>query len=203
MGYLTGYSIYNKLGFTTQVGNIIQIGKNETRPQFKRGMYTIAFLKQKNTITKDSIPLLQILDTIRTIRKIPDARLEELCKRLLLVIKSVTDKPTLARLAMKYPPSTRALLGALLEELGSPTITIPLLKTLNPITTYRSGRFSNPRGNGTSDETTRKKELFRQALQATSDQLQILPIYVEKDYWVTMVPHELFHADDIGKDIIF
>ncbi|WP_299215838.1 DUF6088 family protein [uncultured Aquimarina sp.] len=36
VGYLTGYSIYNKLGLTTQVSNIIQIGENQTRPKFKR-----------------------------------------------------------------------------------------------------------------------------------------------------------------------
>lgn len=137
VGYLTGYSIYNKLGFTTQVGNIIQIGKNETRPQFKRGLYTITFLKQKNTITKENIPLLQILDTIRTIKKIPDARIDESSKRLLSVVEDVTDRQVLVRLAMKYPPSTRALLGAILEDLGNRTIANPLFESLNPITKYR------------------------------------------------------------------
>jgi hypothetical protein len=137
VGYLTGYSIYNKLGFTTQVGNIIQIGKNETRPQFKRGLYTIAFLKQKNTITKENILLLQILDTIRTIKKIPDARVDESSKRLLSVVEDVTDRQALVRLAMKYPPSTRALLGAVLEDLGNLTIANPLFESLNPITKYR------------------------------------------------------------------
>src|SRR5690606_29431044 len=43
IGYLTGYSIYNKLGLTTQVSNTIQIGKNEIRPKFKRERYTISF----------------------------------------------------------------------------------------------------------------------------------------------------------------
>lgn len=137
VGYLTGYSIYNKLGFTTQVGNTIQIGKNETRPQFKRGLYTIAFLKQKNTITKENIPLLQILDTIRTIKKIPDARVNESSKRLLSVVENLTDRQALVRLAMKYPPSTRALLGAVLEDLGNLTIANPLFESLNPITKYR------------------------------------------------------------------
>jgi len=36
-GYLTGYSIYNKLGLTTQISSTIQIGKNDVRPRFKRG----------------------------------------------------------------------------------------------------------------------------------------------------------------------
>src|SRR5699024_2522801 len=41
-GYLTGYSVYNQLGLTTQVSNIIQIGKNQIRPKFERGDYTIS-----------------------------------------------------------------------------------------------------------------------------------------------------------------
>ncbi|WP_298358967.1 DUF6088 family protein, partial [Runella sp.] len=66
-GYLTGYSIYNQLGLTTQISNTIQIGKRDIRPAFQRERYTISFMKQKNTITKDNIPLLQILDAIRNI----------------------------------------------------------------------------------------------------------------------------------------
>ncbi|MDP8163404.1 DUF6088 family protein [Pasteurella skyensis] len=68
-GYLTGYSIYNQLGLTTQVSNAIQIGKNDIRPTFKRERYTISFVKQKNNITKKNIPLLQLLDAIRYIKK--------------------------------------------------------------------------------------------------------------------------------------
>ena len=52
IGYLTGYSTYNELGFTTQIGNTIQIGKNEVRSKLKRGIYSISFVKQKNKITR-------------------------------------------------------------------------------------------------------------------------------------------------------
>ncbi|MBC7407980.1 MAG: hypothetical protein H7339_06290 [Arcicella sp.] len=139
IGYLTGYSIYNQLGLTTQVSNTIQIGKNEIRPNFKRERYSIAFIKQKNTITKDSVPLLQILDAIRYIRKIPDATVESSCKRFLAILKTLSEKDitSLIRLATKYPPATRALLGALLDQLQQTSLSIPLLKTLNPITKYK------------------------------------------------------------------
>ena len=112
-GYLTGYSIYNALGLTTQVSNTIQIGKNEVRPSFKRERYTIAFIKQKNTITKEGFPLLQLLDAMRYIKKIPDARIESSCKRLLASITNLTEteRSTLVRLALKYPPATKAMLG--------------------------------------------------------------------------------------------
>ena len=139
IGYLTGYSIYNQLGLTTQVSNTIQIGKNETRPEFKRDRYTISFIKQKNTITKDNIPLLQILDAIRFIKKIPDSNTVSSCKRFLAILKDLSenDKTTMVRLALKYPPVTRALLGALLSETGESKLTDSLQKSLNPITVFK------------------------------------------------------------------
>ncbi|MDG3581141.1 DUF6088 family protein [Galbibacter sp. CMA-7] len=138
VGYLTGYSIYNKLGLTTQVSNIIQIGKNEIRPKFKRERYTISFIKQKNIITKKNIPLLQILDSIKYIKKIPDSTIAASCLRFLEIIKKLNldDKKELIRLSLKYPPSTRALLGALLDETQNKSITIGLKESLNPITKY-------------------------------------------------------------------
>jgi hypothetical protein len=138
-GYLTGYSIYNQLGLTTQVSNTIQIGKNEIRPSLKRERYTIAFIKQKNTITRENIPLLQILDAIRYIKKIPDTNTASACKRFLAIIKDLPekDKTTLVRLAQKYPPATRALLGLILEESGNGSFSRPIRKSLNPITAYK------------------------------------------------------------------
>jgi len=137
-GYITGYSIFNQLGLTTQVSNTIQIGKNQIRPNFKRERYTISFVKQKNTITKENIPLLQLLDAIRYIKKVPDSNIETSCKRFLSIIKDYAEKEiiTLIRLAAKYPPATRALLGAMLDQVQQ-GITEPLYKSLNPITKYK------------------------------------------------------------------
>lgn len=67
IGYISGYGIYNKLGLTTQVSNTIQIGRNEIRSPLRRGKFKISFIKQRNTINKENIPLLQILDAIKYI----------------------------------------------------------------------------------------------------------------------------------------
>lgn len=138
IGYLTGYSIYNKLGLTTQVSNTIQIGKNEIRPKFKRERYTISFIQQKNTITKENIPFLQLLDAVRYIKKIPDTSIDAACIRLFNIVKELSDKDvsTLIRLAQKYPPATRALIGAILDEAGKQQLTDSLRKSLNPISKY-------------------------------------------------------------------
>jgi len=67
-GYLTGLSMFNKLGLTTQVSNTIQIGKNQTRPRFKRERYTPVFLagtpKLKEVEKVNQIPLLLIRDNV-------------------------------------------------------------------------------------------------------------------------------------------
>lgn len=138
VGYLTGYSIYNKLGLTTQVSNVIQIGKNQPRPKFKRERYTVSFVKQKNTIIRKNIPLFQILDSIRFIKKIPDTSIKTSCLRFIEILKGLNldDQKELIRLSLKYPPSTRALLGALLDEIQEQPITYSLKESLNPITKY-------------------------------------------------------------------
>lgn len=137
-GYLTGLSVYNALKLSTQVGRVIQIGRNEVRPPLRRGVYRIVFLKQKNRITPENIPLLQLLDCIRTVKKIPGASVEEACVRLRALVAERTedDRRTLVRLAMKYPPSTRALLGALLGEPVDSALSVRLMESLNPLTTF-------------------------------------------------------------------
>lgn len=139
VGYLTGFSTFNQLGLTTQVSSTIQIGKNEVRPSFKRERYRITFVRQKNTITKENISLLQILDALRYIKKIPDNNPADACKRFIAIISGLSpkDKSIIVRLAMKYPSATRALLGALLEKTGNVSMTVLLKKSLNPITTYK------------------------------------------------------------------
>lgn len=56
VGYLTGLSVFNTFGLTTQVSNTIQIGKNNVRPSFKRERYSIGFIKQLNLINRENIP---------------------------------------------------------------------------------------------------------------------------------------------------
>lgn len=140
-GYLTGFSVYNQLGLTTQVSNTIQIGANEPKKSITRGMYKIRFIKQPNKITKENIPLLRILDAVRGIKEIPDANIEDSCKALLNIIKNVrkADRATLIRLAGKYNPATRALAGAFCEISFGSKFANPLLSSLNLSSSYEFG----------------------------------------------------------------
>lgn len=138
VGYITGVSIYNKLGLTTQVSNTIQIGTNIDRKPRKRGKYNIRFLRQKNTITKENIFLLQVLDAVRFIKKIPDANVNASCKRIISIFMdfSTEERIAIGKYALKYNPGTKALAGAILEYISMKDVADELYNSLNPATTF-------------------------------------------------------------------
>ncbi|WP_439257938.1 DUF6088 family protein [Lonepinella sp. BR2271] len=139
IGYLTGLSIYNQFGLSSQVSSVIQIGRNSLRPALQRLQYKIHFVQQKNVITQQNIPLLQYLDCIRFIKKIPDITVSKAVSCLLSLLDDFSDeqKEAMASLVLQYPPSTRALFGAMLEYCQQYSLADSLFDTLNPITTYQ------------------------------------------------------------------
>lgn len=84
---------------------------------------------------------MQLLDCIKNIKKIPDTTIKISIERFINIISDYKSKDIkhLIRLVQKYPPSTRALLGAILDELNLEKYTETLFKTLNPITKYNIG----------------------------------------------------------------
>lgn len=138
IGYITGVSIYNKLGLTTQVSNSIQIGTNIDRKPRKRGKYNIRFIRQKNTIIKDNIFLLQVLDTVRFIKRIPDSDVNNSCKRIISLFRNLSqaEKNAVGKYALKYNPGTKALAGAILEYISKEDVANELYNSINPATTF-------------------------------------------------------------------
>jgi hypothetical protein len=138
VGYITGLGIFNTIGLTTQLSNIIQIGSNFDKKQIQRGKYKIKFVRQWNSITKNNIYLLQLLDSIRFITNIPDTTVNQSFKRLSHLVGELEEDKviTITDLAMNYPASTRALTGAILENSGYTNMANRLLKSLKPTTWY-------------------------------------------------------------------
>ena len=139
IGYITGYQIFNELHLTTQVSAILQIGTIKDKKSMKRSYYRIKFVKQWNTITKENIPLLQLLDCLRFFKNIPDAMPAESCQRLFYLLSELNEnqKNKIKKLALKYTPQAIALLGAMLETLN-PSEDVEILKnTLNFQTFYK------------------------------------------------------------------
>jgi hypothetical protein len=82
-----------------------------------------------------------LLDSIKNIKRIPDTTPDNSYNRISAIIKSLDEKSLdlMIKLAMKYNPMTRAIAGAIIEELyGEEKATI-LRDTLNPITIYKVG----------------------------------------------------------------
>ena len=74
----------------------------------------------------------------RFIKEIPDTTIENSCIRLTVILKNLQrkDLEILIKLAEKYPPATRALLGAIIECNFIDVNLSNLKKSLNPITVY-------------------------------------------------------------------
>lgn len=140
-GYLTSYSVWDSMGLTTQFSSAIVIGLNHRKDPIKRDGRTVQFILQPNKITTETIPLLQILDSIKFIKSIPDTTIIHSIRRLSEIIKTLDDTQlkVMVELALKYPPRVRALLGSILENNGNYTLLSPLHRSLNPLTEYRIG----------------------------------------------------------------
>jgi hypothetical protein len=138
-GYLTGYTAFNELGLTTQIPFALQIGVANEKKAIKRSYYRISFIKQQNTITKENIPLLRLLDCLRFFKNIPDSMPDETCRRLLLLLKELDEKQRkkIKKLSLKYTPQAIALLGAMLETLNPEEDTKNMSNALNFQTFYK------------------------------------------------------------------
>ncbi len=138
IGYLTGYSIFNKFSLTTQVPVALQIAMQKEKKPIVRGNYRISFVIQPNSITKENIPVLQLLDCLRFFKIIPDSMPDETCSRLLVLFKQLsrTQIVSAKKMVLKYNPATIALLGAILEAINGDEDTSFLYKKLNHQSSY-------------------------------------------------------------------
>lgn len=94
-------------------------------------------LVQENQITEKNIPLLRILDALRLIRVIPATTPDEciVVMQRTLARLSEEERKELIALSKGYTPYVRALLGAVLESIG--TGTYGLKESLNGVSTYK------------------------------------------------------------------
>jgi hypothetical protein len=84
--------------------------------------------------------LLQILDAIKNIKKIPDGNLSESYEILKEKIENLTieEQVKVRDLALDYSPVTRALIGSILEEVSKVDVSI-LQASLNSFTKFNIG----------------------------------------------------------------
>ncbi|KOO59967.1 hypothetical protein WH43_01185 [Rheinheimera sp. KL1] len=144
VGYITGPALYYQWGLTTQVPVEINIAtaakKNEKANFFGLRVSTLP-ARYKN-ISEKNTELLQFLDILNNIERIPDSNVDyvsnKLSSRLIKFSdESIKDLEHIAKVA--YSERTKALLGTFFEHYLS-YFSKELHSSLNPSSTYL---FSN------------------------------------------------------------
>ncbi len=141
IGYVTGIAAFNYLGLTSQVSNTIMIARGSNQPSKDIFGFKVRFVKRNFRFTRDDVKLLQILDALKDIKKIPDITVRESLKILITNLEKLKadELQQMIRLAQRYPPSTRALVGAIIENRFSEIRVVSLYKSLNPLSKYYIG----------------------------------------------------------------
>lgn len=146
VAYETGTSLYNRLGLTTQMAFRIKIASRGKRIRVNRGILKVTPVKSYAEITDNSYEILGLLDAFKDIKRIPDCSVDQAVHRLTAIIKELNDQQTtsLLRYALLYPARVRALVGAVLENIGQKGQGMKKLKdSLNPLTTIQYDLCSN------------------------------------------------------------
>ena len=139
--YITGGSLYNRMGLTTQVPKTIKVASKEKRVTTKIGKTQVKPVKSYVDVNNENYYLLEILDALKDFKTIPDLDKQSAITLLKNMIIKLTDNELskMVRYALKYPPRTKALLGAILEFSMKKNSIQDLRTNLNPLTSYSLG----------------------------------------------------------------
>ncbi|MCB1052503.1 MAG: hypothetical protein KDC71_18020 [Acidobacteria bacterium] len=140
-GYITGLFLWNQLGLTPQVPRTYTVAVNGSRQEKDWGRIQIKTQVARVPITPENVQLLQYLDVLKDLKKIPDADPNQSLEMMGQKIKKLSPEKQdqLVDLAVTaYGPQVRALTGLLFTRLGIP---VPecLRLSLNPTTTFSLG----------------------------------------------------------------
>jgi len=138
-GYVTGPSLYNQLGLTTQIPRTITIASNGGRQKKELGTIRIKTEATSIPIKEEDVTLLQYLDALKDIKKISDSDVNRSLKIISSYILklSISEQERMVNLAETYyRPQVRALIGLIFTRFN---LSIPrsLALSLNPTTTYK------------------------------------------------------------------
>jgi len=141
IAYETGFSLYNRLGLTTQMAFRTKIASRSKRISINRGVLKADAVKSYAEVTDKNYELLGFLDAFKDIKRIPDSNVKTSVKILSGKIKDLDEKQIaeMLKYAILYPPRVRALVGAILENANSTENLQKLKESLNPLSSYELG----------------------------------------------------------------
>lgn len=149
VGYVSGQRTFNYLGLTSQIPSVITIASDQPRRSSDFAGMRIRYVKAYGNVHRDDIRLLQILDSLKDVDKIFDARVSESLYVLSILISRLSnqEKKSLIEIAKSYPPRVRALVGAMLSKIweNNPKELQSLISLRSKI--QDSSRFEFPNSN--------------------------------------------------------
>lgn len=148
IAYITGNSLYNRLGLTTQIPKSIKIASRDKRISISNGNVKASPVKSYMDVTDKNFYLLELLDALKDFKKIPDLDKNSAIKILSNKLKELNpaEIKLLIKCGLAYPPRVRSFLGALLENIKTESDLIALKTSLNPLSEYDYGITKNELG---------------------------------------------------------
>lgn len=141
IAFITGNSLFNKFGLTTQVPKTIKVASLSKRIDTTIGSIRVKPVKSYIEVSDNNYFFLEILEVLKDFKLIPDNNKSNSIKIIATKINnlSIEEKKILIKLALKYPPRVKALLGAIMQQSDSSLDTSSLAKAMNPLTEYEIG----------------------------------------------------------------
>lgn len=142
VGYITGLGLYHRWGLTTQVPAELTIATSTNkREKVVIAGFRVSTIPARDKVNRNTIPLLQFLDVVKNIDRIPDVDNQQLLVKLVERLKqynnSQIDKMEDIAIGV-YGAKTRAVLGVLFENyIGR--VSRKLYQSLNPTSRYKTG----------------------------------------------------------------
>ncbi|HEX2753225.1 MAG TPA: hypothetical protein VHP34_09045 [Alphaproteobacteria bacterium] len=140
----SGISAANLLGFTTQMPKQKEIATSAgSLPRKLVGADTIIHTRRPAHWDKLTDEEAAWLDFLRNTGKTSELSPEETANRTIILLKEKGRFERLLKIAISEPPRSRAILGALGDEMGKkPAMLAKLRDSLNPLSRYDFGQFA-------------------------------------------------------------
>jgi hypothetical protein len=139
VGYVTGTALYHRWGLTTQVPAEVTIATSTNkREKANLSGLRIVTIPARYKVTKKNIQVLQFLDVLKNIDRIPDANIEDVALKLAERFKNFSSETIkeMEKVAIEaYTERTKALLGSFLETYLNHFSEV-LHRSLNPTSKY-------------------------------------------------------------------
>jgi hypothetical protein len=139
VGYVTGPALYYRWGLTTQIPAEVTIATStKKREKANLSGLRITTTPARYKVTKNNVQVLQFLDILKNIERIPDAETQEVSTKLAVRLKGFSPEKIseMEKIAVEaYSERTKALLGSFLETYMN-YFSEELKNSLNPASKY-------------------------------------------------------------------